>query len=422
MTVGVALGTGACSDTTYFIGVGRQISNDPTSAAGANTDAGSLASGGAGLTLGSNSIAGAGIASAAGGLGSGGSSGARILSTAGTSSSRPRLTWVSKAPMPTPRCEFGTVVLGGLIYTIGGTVGSPVGIVEVYDPTTNSWSTRASMPTPRQMLVTAASAGLIYAIGGFQKLGNSRITYTNVTEIYDPSTDTWVTDPVAPLLPNARNDVPGDQLIAGGAISEHIYVAVLDDPNLLLDFAPASSTWTRIPGGAPLIRDGIVATVQNDRLYLLETKDSLAGNGAKFGAFDPATGYWYSHPSIPIRNVVLPFNQALASVAGAVYAIGGSLYDTVTTVEVMSAQVLRFAPETNAWEEDSCLPHPRHTIGLATAGDTIYAIGGSVEPYNRIPTGELNAGRYAPDSIGGSLSGTCFDWTGSDVNAGTGGP
>ena len=79
------------------------------------------------------------------------------------------LVWVTRAPMPTVRSDFGVATgLNGKIYVIGGQDSTgALNIVEEYDPVKNIWQTRAPMPTPRSALgVVAARDGKIYAIGG----------------------------------------------------------------------------------------------------------------------------------------------------------------------------------------------------------------------------------------------------------------
>jgi hypothetical protein len=59
--------------------------------------------------------------------------------------------WVSKAPMQQARAGLGVAAVNGKIYAIGGTSGTKtlLGTNEVYDPKTNTWSTKAPLPTPR---------------------------------------------------------------------------------------------------------------------------------------------------------------------------------------------------------------------------------------------------------------------------------
>lgn len=136
-----------------------------------------------------------------------------------------------RRPMPTPRWGFGTAVVGGIIYTIGGRDASnPVhqtSVVEAYDPATDTWSTRAPMPTVRQGLVAAAVNGRIYAIGG-----ETNGAVLGTVEQYDPSIDRWATIPFAAMPPRA--------LSVGIAVGEHIHV-VGGTTSVVGAFAPVST-------------------------------------------------------------------------------------------------------------------------------------------------------------------------------------
>src|SRR5690242_17466612 len=65
------------------------------------------------------------------------------------------LQWTRMAPMPTKRNGLAAVTMGGTVYAVGGSQGSPVATLEAYDPATNSWTSKMSMPTPRGALAAA---------------------------------------------------------------------------------------------------------------------------------------------------------------------------------------------------------------------------------------------------------------------------
>lgn len=68
--------------------------------------------------------------------------------------------------MSMARDYFGTEVINGKIYAIGGQNSSSLSAVEVYDPNTDVWEALESMSTPRTGLQTEVINGKIYAIGG----------------------------------------------------------------------------------------------------------------------------------------------------------------------------------------------------------------------------------------------------------------
>lgn len=86
-------------------------------------------------------------------------------------------TWTQKADMPTARFNFGTCVVDGKVFAIGGEVDKfgdiSIATVEVYDPKTDTWERKTDMPTARSGLFVLVVDGKIYAIGG-QKERNFR--------------------------------------------------------------------------------------------------------------------------------------------------------------------------------------------------------------------------------------------------------
>ncbi len=71
--------------------------------------------------------------------------------------------------MPTPRADLVANEVNGKIYAIGGTrhVGiEAFGLVEEYDPSTDSWTRKTDMPTPRLHHTSVVIDGKIYVFGG----------------------------------------------------------------------------------------------------------------------------------------------------------------------------------------------------------------------------------------------------------------
>ena len=94
--------------------------------------------------------------------------------------------------MPTPRVELCVAAINGKIYAIGGATahtGSPLGIVEEYDPLTDTWDTnKQPMPTARMGAGCGVINNKIYVAGG-STTGNPSWVISNQLEIYDPVTD-----------------------------------------------------------------------------------------------------------------------------------------------------------------------------------------------------------------------------------------
>ncbi len=92
--------------------------------------------------------------------------------------------------MPTARWRLTTGTVNEKIYAIGGGNRDPAtiayGIVEEYDPVTDTWTTKTSMPVGRIGSATGELNGKIYVIGGAGLTNDD--AYAEVYE-YEPGLD-----------------------------------------------------------------------------------------------------------------------------------------------------------------------------------------------------------------------------------------
>ena len=150
-------------------------------------------------------------------------------------------TWTKKADQPTGRARYGACAVDGILYVIGGLPFSNA-IVEAYDPGTDTWTRKADMITPRAEIDVGVVDGIIYAIGG-EAMTENGIVNTNITEAYDPGTDTWTRK--ADMI-NARR-MPVVSVIDG-----RIYVAGGQAPEVYLErYDPGTDTWIPLVGIGP---------------------------------------------------------------------------------------------------------------------------------------------------------------------------
>lgn len=89
--------------------------------------------------------------------------------------------WVSKKDMSTVRSEFQTAVVNVKIIAIGGwkKVGDYsrdkfLSAVEEYDPEADIWTEKAPLPTPRGCFQSIMMGGQLYAMGGADGSGNNK--------------------------------------------------------------------------------------------------------------------------------------------------------------------------------------------------------------------------------------------------------
>jgi N-acetylneuraminic acid mutarotase len=106
----------------------------------------------------------------------------------------PNTPWRSAASMPIARNHFGTAVLNGKVYAIGGQHGRDetyrnLRDVNVYDPATDRWSAAAKLPKPMSHFHNSTTVvnNRILIAGG---VTNGRYPLSDVWE-YDPATNAW---------------------------------------------------------------------------------------------------------------------------------------------------------------------------------------------------------------------------------------
>ena len=79
--------------------------------------------------------------------------------------------WFTMAPMPTPRRAAAVATVNGKVYVMGGAIRDEapwvaLNVTEEYDPKTNTWRERAPMPTARELMMAGVVDGKIYVVGG----------------------------------------------------------------------------------------------------------------------------------------------------------------------------------------------------------------------------------------------------------------
>ncbi|HVD61918.1 MAG TPA: invasin domain 3-containing protein [Gemmatimonadaceae bacterium] len=201
--------------------------------------------------------------------------------------------WTTKAPLPTPREGLAVAVVNGILYAIGGNQRSsvgirgsiststvtgplvfrsnlqsadrPLGVVEAYDPATNTWTTKSPMPTPRSMLAVGVLNGIIYAIGG----ASGSLWGMRTVEAYDPATDSWSRKSDMPST-SAPTSVYGRAALAAAVLNGTLYAiggfAVYSETNLVESYDPVLDRWNRgVP--MPTMRQSLGAVVIDGILY-----------------------------------------------------------------------------------------------------------------------------------------------------------
>jgi len=288
--------------------------------------------------------------------------------------------WKSLSPMPTARHHLGFVEYNGLLYAIGGYNANGSNKVEVYNPVNDTWDVKANMPTARGYLVVALVNGKIYAIGGVTGGDLNNITYTNVTEEYDPSADKWTVKAPFPNTTSAPNSVLGNQFITGAAINGKIYLAVgssgTNGPTYI--YNPATNSWSN--SGLSISRFNLepyFSTTLNSQMYV--------SDGDNFLKYAPSANDWSLLQSIPGYRR----GASLSTFEDKIYAVGG--YNFNGNSVIMYNDVDVYSLSNSSWTKNTGLNVKRHSAATLVYNGNLYVVGGASKQsnYTDVPLASL---------------------------------
>ncbi len=234
-------------------------------------------------------------------------------------------TWRSLAPMSTARAGLALVgASSGKIYAVGGwgkqvdcpwgwsCLGTPLDLVEEYDPDTDIWKRVADLPSPRAALTAVEVDGKLYAIGGS---GPPTGTLDEVVE-YDPTTNIW----------RSRGSLPTPRWgLAAAASNGRIYVIAGTTSggasNVVEEYSPTDDVWISRANMPESTQSLVATTGSNGRVYAFGWSSSIVAE------YDPGTNKWAStYPSLPLPTS----SGAIATKGGKLYSIGGTTSNGVT--------------------------------------------------------------------------------------------
>jgi len=154
-------------------------------------------------------------------------------------------TWTRGTPIPTPAYSYASAVLDNKIYVIGR-------YTQIYDTETDTWSYGATLPTNVTSAAAGATTGVfapkrIYVFGGITGYGPVEPNYINLTQVYDPETDTWT---AAAAMRDSRAGVAvaviDDELFVIGGSSLYTYFAV-NEKYTPIGYIPEFPSWVILP-------------------------------------------------------------------------------------------------------------------------------------------------------------------------------
>ena len=222
------------------------------------------------------------------------------------------------------------------------------------------WEQESDMPTPRYRLAGVADGCRFYAIGGFDLEGNA----VDTVEVLDLATRQWNT--VASRLTAAANS-------AAVMLDGRLYLIGGYDPNGNGDerlatvefYDPVSDTWATATA-LPEATSGMTAIALDGRIYAMGG-NTVDGEFTASYIYDPGADSWSSGPSLPMEDT--SFARALV-LDGSIYLVGGW---------PGQKGIYRYDPDKGQWEALAPMHTERHSFGLITDGQYIYAAGGGSE-------------------------------------------
>ncbi len=266
----------------------------------------------------------------------------------------PLARWETKAPLVTPRDDFGLATVAGRIWVMGGTNGeggNRLDCVEVYDPATNAWTAGPALSAGRSSFRAVALGTTIYAFGG----ASSAQPGLDVAEALDTTTKQW------------RRLAPAPQPLSGHAVAElggTIYViggySGGNGVGNVYAYEPATNAWRQV-ASLSAARYNLNAVVLNGKIYALGGSLNNAPSGV-VEVYDPATDSWADGTAMPVPMS----NFGATAHEGRIYAMAYKIQQV-------------FDPRANRWIAADAMPTSRQGQGVAALADTVYAIGGSNE-------------------------------------------
>ena len=273
--------------------------------------------------------------------------------------------WTSKKNMPTIRLGLSTAVVGGKIYAIGGVKyhsNRAISNVEVYDPESDTWEARANMPTARWGLTTAVVDGIIYAIGGVTAIYTSNDQFLGVVEAYDPATDTWTKKR---NMPSPRGE------LVSGVVNGKIYVIGGGGGLTRVGrYDPQTNSWST-KASLPEPRSAAGAAAVDGVIYVVAGQKGFGGGFKTVFAYNAATNKWTRKNDMPFGTVkfaTCSSNGLIYIIGGGpndptdpVYSIV-QVYDTQTDSWSYRANM----PTSRLWQSANIVNDRLYAIGGST--------------------------------------------------------
>ncbi len=278
--------------------------------------------------------------------------------------------------------ETGVAAVDGKVYVVGGFTDSLAlsEAVHVYDTTAGSWSQAAPLPLAIHHANVAATSDALYVLGGMQLNGFSFASIGD-SFVYSPQNDSWTSLPSIPQgfeRGSAAVGVLGNRIVLAGGLG--------DDPVAsVIAFNLDTETWETDLPSLPTPTDHHVGAVVGDVLYAIggrtggisTIKDTVVSLSLGADA-------WQERAALPTARG----GAAVGVVGGRILVVGGE--GNPDEVSGVFSEAELYDPSTDSWTPLPDMEVPRHGMGAAGIGDTLYVPGGATtEGFGAVATSEM---------------------------------
>lgn len=271
--------------------------------------------------------------------------------------------WHALKDAPTARQQFGLTVAGGSVWVLGGiTDAASTAAVERYDTQHDQWSKGPDLPLPLHHEMAVTFGDHVVVMGGWIPQGEALNAVTS-DRVFELRGSKWKE---LPKLPHPRAAgaaaVVGGKIIAFGGQASGKLVPETD----VFD----GKTWSAGPA-LLTARDHLGGASDGKYVYALGGRDlSQDRNLDAVERFDPAANKWDAIAPLPAPRG----DVAAALIAGRIFVLGGETSTQVfATNEALDLRSLTWGPA-------PAMLTPRHGLGVAAVGSSLYAFGGALRP------------------------------------------
>lgn len=257
--------------------------------------------------------------------------------------------WDTLSSSSETRLESQTALVGRQLFTFSGftdgLVISPV--TEIYDLDNDQWSLGAPMPVAVTHMGAALVNGKVWIAGGF--VGDHPGTATGLVQIYDPVTDTWSQ---GPSLPSPR--ASGALVYLEGVL--HYFGGLLPDrqtdlnEHLVLDLQASEEGWKE-RAELPYGRNHLGGVALAGYIYAVGGQhghDGLVDDVAYLHRYDSALDTWQQLSDLPTDRS--HFEPGIFTYREKIILVGGRIDDDY------AADVIIYDPDEDRWSPLCDLP------------------------------------------------------------------